>query len=128
MVWPKRQSVTDMVPFLFNVMKETFWSMSVTDQKHLCDLGPFPPEQMVHTQLIYAVFQPPAGVQVTLAEDLSTVPHGQFFGDVHSGIAGPDVPVRTVRPVPCLQRTEQGLGCFSCSWDGICFGQPTGER
>ena len=50
-----------------NVMKETFRNLFVTDKKHLCDLGPFAPERMLHTQIVYAIYQPQSGIQVTLA-------------------------------------------------------------
>ena len=74
-------------------MKETFGNLSVTDKKHLCDLGLFALERMLHMRIVYTVFQLPLGIQVMLAKDLAIVPHGQFFDDVKSSMAGPDVPV-----------------------------------
>ena len=58
---------------------------------------------MLYMRNVYAVFQPPTGIQVMLAKDLVIVPNEQFFGDVKSGMAGPDIPVQMVQPVFCLQ-------------------------
>ena len=50
-----------------------------------------------------------AGIQVMLAQDLAIVPHRQFFGDIKSGMAGSDVPVRMVQPVDCLQKNASSV-------------------
>ena len=98
-----------MVPFLFNVMKETFGNLSVTDKKHLYEPRPFAPEWMLHTRIVYSIYQPLSGIQVTLAKDLAIVPHGQFFVDIKSGIARLDIPVRTVQPVNRLLRNVSSV-------------------
>ena len=88
------------IPFVFKVMKPS-WVSSVKQktQDRILEEGLFSNKLKPYVNKVLAVQQSCTGVQITLADDLSVTPHGQFYGKLPSY---GDVPVEVVTNVDKL--------------------------